>query len=83
MGICPVGICPDTLSVIQPAELRRQGVTPSLANRSSLDPGHILHGQMTELQTASKERLKSRDRFALAAQELLHDLPELGIRAAQ
>ena len=32
------------LSGIQPAELRRQGATLSLANRSSLDPDHILHG---------------------------------------
>ena len=30
------------LSGIQSAELRRQGATLSLANRSSLDPGHIL-----------------------------------------
>ena len=29
------------LSSIQPAELRRQGGTLSLANRSSLDPGYI------------------------------------------
>ena len=36
------------LSRIQPAELRRQGATLSLANRSSLDPGHVLHGQLTE-----------------------------------
>ena len=32
------------LSGIQPAELLRQGATLSLANRSSLDPDHILHG---------------------------------------
>ena len=31
------------LSGIQPAELRRQGATLSLANRSYLDPDHILH----------------------------------------
>ena len=36
------------LSGIQPAELRRQGATLSLANCSSLDPGHILHGQLTK-----------------------------------
>ena len=34
------------LSGIQPAELRRQGATLSLANRSSLDPDHILHGHL-------------------------------------
>ena len=41
------------LSGIQPAELRRQGATLSLAKCSSLDPGHILHGQLTESQAAS------------------------------
>ena len=71
------------LSGIQPAELRRQGATLSLANRSSLDPGHILHRQVTEPWAASKERLKSRRPFALAARKLLHNLSELGIRAAQ
>ena len=48
------------LSSNQPAELCRQGATLSLANRSSSDPDHILHGQLTKLQAASKERLKSR-----------------------
>ena len=71
------------LSGIQPAELRRQGATFSLANRSSLDPGHILHGQLTESQAASKEGLKSRYSFAPAARKLFHNLSELGIRAAQ
>ena len=46
-------------SRIQPAELRRPGATLSLANRSSLDPDHILHDQLTEPQAASKKRLKS------------------------
>ena len=71
------------LQGIQPAELRRQEATLSLASRSSLDPGHILHGQLTEPQAASKERLKSRCPFVPAVQKLLHDLSELGIRAAQ
>ena len=66
------------LSGIQPAELRRQGTTLSLANRSSLDPG-----QLTEPQATSKQRLKSRHPFAPAARKLLHNLSELGIRAAQ
>ena len=70
-------------SGIQPAELRRQGTTLSLASRSSLDPGHILHGQLTELQAASKERLKSRRPFVPAVQKLLHYLSDLGIRAGQ
>ena len=71
------------LSGIQPAELRRQGATLFLANRSSLDPGHILQGQLTEPQTASKERLKSRRPFVPAVKKLLYNVSELGIRAAQ
>ena len=73
----------DNLSVLsgQPAELRRQGATLSLANRSCLD--HTLHGQLTEPQAASKERLKSRHSFVSAVQKLLCNLSELGIRAAQ
>ena len=71
------------LSGIQPTELRRQGATLSLANRSSLYPGHILHGQLTEPQAASKERLKSRHPFAPAVRKLLHNLFQLGIRDAQ
>ena len=72
-------------SDIHPAELRRQGATLSLANRSSLDPGHTLYGQLTEPQAASKERVKSRNPFAPAARKLLHNLSELHncIRAVQ
>ena len=70
------------LSGIQPAELRRQGATLSLANRSYLDPGHNLLGQLTEPQASSKERLKSRRLFVRTAQRLLHNLAELAIRAA-
>ena len=66
------------ISGIQPAELRRQGATLSLADRSSSDPGHILHNQVTKPRAASKERL-----FVPAARKLLHNLSELGIRAAQ
>ena len=70
------------LSGIQPAELCCQGAALSLANCSSLDPGHILHGQLTDLQDASKEGLKFRHVFASAARKLLHNLSELGIHAA-
>ena len=70
------------LSGIQPAELRRRGATFSLANRSSLNAGHILHGQLTEPRAASKERLKSGRPFVPAARKLLHNLSELGIPAA-
>ena len=71
------------LSGIQPAELRRQGATLSLANRSSLDPGHILHDQLTESLAGSKDRLKSRHPFVPVARKLLHNLSKLGIRAVQ
>ena len=70
------------LSGIQPAELYRQGARLFLAKPSSLDPGHILHGQLTKPQAASKERLKSRHPFVPFARKLLHNLSELGIRAA-
>ena len=71
------------LSGIQPAELRRQRATLYLANCSSLDPAHILHGQLTRPQADSKERLKSRRPFAPAARKPLHNLSELSIHAAQ
>ena len=66
------------LSCIQPADLRRQGATLSLVNRSFLRPG-----QLTEPRAASKERLKSRHPFAFAAHKLSHNLSKLGTRAAQ
>ena len=56
-------------SDVQPAELRSQGATPSLANRSSLDPGPILHCQLTEPQAVSKKRLISRHPCAPAARK--------------
>ena len=70
------------LSGIQPAELCRQGTTLSLANRSSLNPDHILHGQFQESQNVCRERLKSRRPFAPAARKLLDSLSEMGVRAA-
>ena len=57
--------------------------TLSLVNRSSLNPGHILHGQLTEPQAVSKERLKSRHPFFPVAWKLLHNLSELRIHAAK
>ena len=73
----------SAFSVIQPAEFHRQGATVFLANRSSLEPGHILLGQLTEPQAASKERLNSRHPFVPVAWKLLHNLSESDIRAAQ
>ena len=54
-----------------------------MADRSSLGPGYILHGQLTEPQAAIKERLKSRRPFVFAARKLLHNLSKLVFRAAQ
>ena len=71
------------LSGIQPAELRRQGATLSLANRSSLDPDYILHGQFHESQDVCRERLKSRRSFVPAARKLLDSLSEMDVRAAE
>ena len=70
-------------SGIQPAELRRQGATLSLANRSYLDPDHILHGQFQESQDVCRDRLKSRHSFVPAARKLLDSLSEMDVRAAQ
>ena len=71
------------LSGIHPAELRRQGATLSLANRSSQDPDYILHGQFHESQDICRERLKSRRSFVLAARKLLDSLSEMDVRAAE
>ena len=71
------------LSGIQPAELRRQGATLSLANRSSLDPDHILHGRLQGSPDADGKRLKSRHPFVPAARKLLDGLSQMGTRVAQ
>ena len=71
------------LAGIQPAELRRLGVTLSLAYRSSLDPDHILHELLAGFPDGYRERLKFRRPFVPAARKLLQDLTELDIRAAQ
>ena len=71
------------LSGIQPAELRRLGVTLSLAKGGTLDPDPILHGQLAGLPDVPRERLKSRHPFVPAARKLLNDLSKLDIRAVQ
>ena len=83
---CLRPISTDNLPVfqgIQPAKPRRQGAALSLGNCSSFNPGHILHGQLTEPQAASKERLKSIRPFVPAVRKLFHNLYELRIHAAQ
>ena len=71
------------LAGIQPAELCRLGATLSLAYRGSLDPGHNLHELLAGSPDGYRERLKSRCSFVPAARNLLQDLTELDIRAAQ
>ena len=64
------------LSGIKLAELRRLEATLSLAKRGTLDPDHILHGQLSGSPDKLQERLKSRSPFVPAAQKLLIDLFE-------
>ena len=74
----------DHLSIfsgIQPAELRRLGVTFSLAHRGSLEPDHILYGLLSGSSDAHQVRLRSRRPFVSATQNLLDNLARLGIRA--
>jgi len=56
------------LAGIQPAELRRNGATLSLARRA-VDPGHLLHSALTRPPSSYARRLKSRHQFVPAAQQ--------------
>jgi len=47
------------LAGIQPAELRRNGATLSLARRA-MEPGHLLHSTLTRPLSAKTRHLKSR-----------------------
>ena len=71
------------LSGIQPAELRRLGLTLSLAYRGSLDPDHILHGLLSGFLDTRQVRLRSRRPFVPAALNLLDNLATPGIRASE
>ena len=68
------------LSGIQPAELRRMGI--SLAHRGSLDPDHVLNGLLSGSSDTRQVRLKSRP-FVPAARNLLDNLARFGIRASE
>ena len=70
------------LSGIQLAELRRMGVTLSLAHRRSLDTDHILYGLLSGPSVTRQVRLRSRRPFAPGARNLLDNLASLGIRAS-
>ena len=71
------------LSGIRSTELCCSGATLSFARCGTLDPDHILHGQLAGSPDVPQERLKSRRPFVPAARKLLNDLTELGMRAAQ
>ena len=71
------------LAGIQPAELRRLGVTLSLANCAIHDPDHVLHRQLVGQQNAHQGRLRSRRSFVPAAWQLSDSLSELDIHVKQ
>ena len=67
---------------IQPAELRRRGATLSLGRRA-MEPGHLLHSELTRPSSAVARRLKSRHPFVPAAQQLISLSDNNSICAAQ
>ena len=71
------------LSGIQPAELRRMGVTLSLAHRGSLDPDHILYGLLSGSSDTRQVRLRSRRPFVPAARNFLNNRARPGIRGSE
>jgi len=76
-----------TLADIQPAELRRNGATLSLARRAmephmTTSTGHLLYSVLTRPSSANARCLKSRHPFVTAAQHLI-SLSDNNIRAAQ
>ena len=73
----------SVLSGIQPAKLRRMGVTLSLAYRGFLDPDNILYGFLSGSSDSRQVRLKSRRPFVPDARKLLDNLARLSIRASE
>ena len=71
------------LSGIQPAELRRMGVTLSSAHCGSLDPNHILYVLLSGSSDTCQVRLRYRCPFVPAVWNLLDNLARLGIRASE
>ena len=82
LGPTPTDHLP-VLSGIQPAELRRMGVTLSLAYRGSLDPDHILYGFLSGSSDTRQVRLRSRRLFVPAVRNLLDNLDRRGICASE
>jgi len=70
------------LAGIQPAELRRNGATLSLARRA-MEPAHFLHTALTCPSIAKARRLKSRHPFLPAAQHLISSSDNNNIHTAQ
>jgi len=70
------------LAGIQPAELRRNGATLSLARRA-MEPGHLLHLALSCTSSGNARRLKSRHPFVPAPQQLISLSDNNNIRAAQ
>ena len=68
---------------MQPAELRRQGATFSLAYRGFPDPDHTLYGLLSRSSDTRQVRLRSRRPFVPGARNLLDNLARLGIRASE
>jgi len=77
----PAGNLP-ILAGIEPAELRGNGATLSLA-RLATEPGHLLHSALTCPPSANARCLKSRHPFVPAAQHLISSSDHNNIRAAQ
>jgi len=70
------------LAGIQPAELRRSGATLSLGRRA-MERGHLVHSALTHPSSPHARRLKSRQPFVPAAQQLISFSDNNNIRAAQ
>jgi len=69
------------LAGIQLTELRRKGVTLSLARRAK-EHGHLLHSALTLSPDRNAQHLKSRHLFVPAAQQLISSSDDYSIRAA-
>ena len=69
------------LAGIPPVELRRREATLTLACRV-LESNHLLHHKIIRPELRQSRRLKSRHPFVPAARELLSNLNQLDIRAA-
>jgi len=73
---------PSNLAGIQPAELRCNGATLSLARRA-VEPGHLLHSALARPSSADARRLKSRHPFVSLTQHLISSSDNNNISAAQ